>query len=82
MTYQLSIITPNGKLFDDQIEFLKAKGSAGELGILARHAPLITTLKKGVLAINQKIFFAINSGILEADGRGHVVILADDAVPV
>ena len=82
MTYQLSIITPNGKLFDDQIEFLKVKGSAGELGILARHTPFITTLKKGVLAINQKIFFAINSGILEVDGGGHVVILADDAVPV
>ena len=82
--YRLSIITPNGKIFEGLVEFLNAPGTLGALGILPRHTALITTLKKGILSIVQeeaKNFFCINSGVLEVDGNNRVLLLADQAIP-
>lgn len=82
-TYHLSIITPNGKVFDDQVESLVAPGAAGSLGILAGHAPIVVSLKNGLLAVkkeNEERFYAISAGILEVSGQNRVLVLSDYAV--
>ena len=82
-TYNLLIITPNGKVFDDQIEALTAPGSEGYFGVLAHHAPMVALLKKGLLKIKKdasELFFNIESGILEVSSLDHnVLILADQS---
>jgi len=82
-TYPLSIITPNGKVFGGEVEGCVAPGSEGSFGILAQHAPLVTSLNAGILTVKQntqEIYFAISSGICEVNGRGEVLILLDGAM--
>lgn len=82
--YSCLLITPQGKIFDDQVESVLAPGSEGLFEVLASHTPFISTLKKGVLKIvhnAQARLFDIGSGILEVGPTGKVLILADSASP-
>ena len=82
-TYQLSIITPQGKIFDDQIDSLIAPGTEGSFGVLARHAPMASLLTKGILFLKKdgkEIYFAISSGVLEINQQSHVLLLSDYAI--
>jgi F-type H+-transporting ATPase subunit epsilon len=46
-TFDLSLVTPEGPAFEGEVEMLVVPGAAGEIGVLARHAPLVATLKAG-----------------------------------
>jgi len=46
-TFSLSLTTPDGPVFDDEAEMVIVPGAAGEIGVLARHAPLIALLQAG-----------------------------------
>ena len=46
-TFSISLTTPDGAVFDDEAEMVIVPGAAGEIGVLARHAPLIALLKAG-----------------------------------
>jgi len=81
-TYQLSIITPNGKVFDGQVESIVATGMDGSLGVLAGHTPLVVALKNGPLKVKTPTaekFYAVSKGILEVGRQNHVFILSDYA---
>jgi hypothetical protein len=45
--FSLTIVTPEGNVFDGQVEYVSAMGIVGSLGILANHAPMICALKAG-----------------------------------
>ena len=45
--FSISVVTPEGAVFEGDAEMLIVPGAAGEIGVLARHAPLIATLKAG-----------------------------------
>jgi len=80
--YQLSIVTPEGQVFDDQIESLIAPGMEGSFGVLANHAPMVSTLKDGLLKIRrngQESSVNISEGILEVDNEGNVLLLSNTA---
>jgi F-type H+-transporting ATPase subunit epsilon len=81
-TIQLEIVTVEGKIFDDHVNMVIAPGSRGVMGILPRHAPLLTSLDYGELQIKKEgeedQFFAIGGGFMEVQ-PDHVVILADSA---
>ena len=46
-TFSLSLTTPDGAVFDDEAEMVIVPGADGEIGVLARHAPLIALLQAG-----------------------------------
>ena len=46
-TFSISLTTPDGAVFEDEAEMVIVPGAAGEIGVLARHAPLIAMLKAG-----------------------------------
>ena len=46
-TFDVSLVTPDGAAFEGEAEMLIVPGAAGEIGVLARHAPLVATLKAG-----------------------------------
>ena len=80
--YSATVITPQGKLLEEQIEYLSAPGAEGYLGVLANHAPLVVMLIKGILKIQKagtEQFWAITSGVLEVNKKGEVLVLADAA---
>ena len=45
--FSISLTTPDGAVFEDEVEMVIVPGAAGEIGVLARHAPLIALLKAG-----------------------------------
>ena len=45
--FDVSLVTPEGPAFEGEAEMIVVPGAAGEIGVLARHAPLIATLKAG-----------------------------------
>jgi F-type H+-transporting ATPase subunit epsilon len=78
---KLDIVTPEEIVFSDEIDMLVAPGIEGELGILPKHAPLMTVLGIGELVIrkdNSEQYLAIGGGYLEVL-PGRVIVLADAA---
>jgi F-type H+-transporting ATPase subunit epsilon len=50
--FDLSVVTPDGSVFDGQAEMIIVPGQIGDIGVLARHAPLIATLRAGSTRID------------------------------
>ena len=83
MKYTLRVVSVERSLFEGEVEFIIAKGADGELGVLARHAPLMTILKPGPLRIQEiyggeeQVLF-VGGGFLEVLPE-RVTVLADVA---
>jgi F-type H+-transporting ATPase subunit epsilon len=81
--YPLRVVSVERSLFEGEVEFIIANGADGELGVLARHAPLMTILKPGPLRIQEtyagteQILF-VGGGFLEVL-PDRVTVLADVA---
>ncbi len=81
MPFQLSIVTAERTVLNEEVDMVIAPGAAGDLGILARHEPLLTTLKPGELRVLQNgqwDYLAVAGGFMQVDPRG-VTVLADAA---
>jgi F-type H+-transporting ATPase subunit epsilon len=52
-TYKLSLLSPRGKALEGDVEALVAPGLNGDLGVLARHAPLIVALRRGITQVTR-----------------------------
>ena len=80
-TMQLEIVTAERVVYSEEINILVAPGIDGELGILPRHAPLLTALKPGEIRVvkdGEESFMAVSGGFMEVIGN-KVTILADTA---
>lgn len=80
-TQRLEIVTPQRKVFSENVKFLVAPGTDGELGILPDHAPLITSLNIGILRIQQEgknMKVVVSGGFMEVR-NSKVTILATSA---
>ena len=81
MLLRLEIVTMEGVVFAGDVDMVVAPGSAGELGILPRHAPLMTTLSCGELHArrgDETLCFAIGGGFMEVLPY-QVTVMADSA---
>ena len=81
MPMQLNIVTADRTVLTEEVDMVIAPGAAGELGILPRHVPLLTTLKPGELRVLQNgqwDSLAVGGGFMQVDQRG-VTVLADAA---
>lgn len=79
---RLDIVTIERRLYQGEADMVIAPGVDGEMGILPRHAPLITSLNYGELVVRkageEDQFFAIGGGFIEVQPT-QVVVLADVA---
>ncbi|MDH4322328.1 MAG: F0F1 ATP synthase subunit epsilon [Desulfobulbaceae bacterium] len=50
---QLEVVTPKGAVFSDAVDIVTAPGYGGEFGVLANHAPFLSTIKTGVLSFKK-----------------------------
>jgi F-type H+-transporting ATPase subunit epsilon len=84
-TFALSLVTPDGAAFEGEVEMLVVPGDAGEIGVLARHAPLVAMLKAGSTRIyrdrdSQDVLeFATGPGFFKVE-QDRALALVDDAV--
>ncbi len=69
LTFHLTLVTPEKVFFDGQMRSLVAPGGAGSFGVLANHAPLISTLLPGRLVLTspdgKKQVLSIGPGFLD-----------------
>lgn len=84
-TFDLSLVTPEGAAYEGEAEMVVVPGAAGEIGVLARHAPLIATLKAGSVRVYRSIDpeemdeYAVGPGFFQVE-RDRAIALVDDAV--
>lgn len=81
MTIDVHVVSAEGSVYEGTAEMVVAPGELGELGILPRHAPLLTGLRPGELRIRnggQTEYLFVNGGILEVQPH-MVTVLADSA---
>jgi F-type H+-transporting ATPase subunit epsilon len=86
-TFSISLVTPDGAVFDDEAEMIVVPGAAGEIGVLARHAPLIALLNAGSTRIYASVDrdevreFATGPGFFTVE-QDRALALVDTAVDV
>ena len=83
-TFEVSLVTPDGSAYEGEAEMLIVPGQIGEIGVLARHAPLIATLRAGSTRIHpgggaDVIEFATGPGFFQVI-QDRAIALVDDAV--
>ena len=82
-TFRFDLVSPEKLLFSGEVNQVDVPGSEGDFGVLAAHAPLVTTLRPGILVIHgeggaERI--VVNGGFAEVGANG-LTVLADMAVP-
>jgi F-type H+-transporting ATPase subunit epsilon len=83
--FDVSLVTPDGPAFEGEAEMLIVPGAAGEIGVLARHAPLIATLKAGSTRVYLNVDaedvreYATGPGFFKVE-LDRAIALVDDAV--
>ncbi|TML17205.1 MAG: ATP synthase F1 subunit epsilon [Actinobacteria bacterium] len=83
-TFDVSLVTPDGPVFEGEVEMLIVPGADGEIGVLGRHAPLIAMLKAGSTRVHVKRDgevheFATGPGFFKVE-QDRALALVDDAV--
>jgi F-type H+-transporting ATPase subunit epsilon len=84
-TFELSLVTPEGAAFEGEVEMLVVPGDAGEIGVLARHAPLVAMLKAGSTRVyrdrdsGEVVEFATGAGFFKVE-QDRALALVEDAV--
>ncbi|AWI33841.1 ATP synthase F1 subunit epsilon [Helicobacter apodemus] len=84
-TLKLDIVTPEGKIFSNNVKSVTLPGSEGEFGVLPGHVGIVTTLRAGVVEVqrldDKKEMVAINWGYVRVDEQS-VDVLVDGAVDI
>jgi len=82
-TIKLSIVTPNGEIFNNDVKTVTLPGKEGEFGVLPGHASLVSSLTVGVIEIEKKDALkeaiAINWGHVKVS-EDFVDVLVDGAI--
>ena len=81
-TFDLSLVTPEGPAYEGEAEMLIVPGVSGEIGVLARHAPLVAMLKAGEIRVKSGSrwqAFAAGPGYFKVQ-QDRALVLVDDAV--
>jgi F-type H+-transporting ATPase subunit epsilon len=81
---RVDVITPEGAVYGGGAEIVVVPGVAGELGILANHAPLVSSLKPGEMHVTdldgKRHEFATDGGFISVR-RNETLVLVGEAVP-
>jgi len=84
-TFSVSLVTPEGPAFEGDVEMLVVPGADGEIGVLARHAPLVALLNAGSTRVYRErssgdvLEFATGPGFFKVE-QDRALALVDDAV--
>jgi F-type H+-transporting ATPase subunit epsilon len=81
-TLKLEIVTPEAKIYSDDVDMVTLTGSEGELGILPGHVPLMTELCAGEIVARKDqdtVFLAVGDGFVQITGD-RVSVLTDMAI--
>jgi len=81
-TLKLEIVTPEAKIYSEDVEMVTLPGVEGEMGVYPMHVPLMTQVSAGELVARkggQDFFLAIGEGFVEITGE-RVAVMTDMAI--
>ncbi len=82
-TFPVEVLTPEGEVFNDEVEMVSTRTATGSIGILANHTPLLAMLDPAELRLyvsdNEIVSYAQGEGYLQV-AEGRALILVEDAV--
>jgi F-type H+-transporting ATPase subunit epsilon len=82
--FRVEVLTPEGEVFNDEVEMVSTKTSVGSIGVLANHAPVLAMLDPTELRLyvseSDVVSFAQAEGYMQV-ANNHVMILVEEAHP-
>ena len=79
---KIEILTPDSRIYEGEIESVRVPGTKGSFQVLKDHAPIISTLEKGMVRIideaGKELIFEIDGGVIEV--KANKVILLSESV--
>ena len=83
--FTVEVLTPEGEVFNDEVEMLSTFTTVGSIGVLANHQPLLTMLDPTELRLHRSggevLRYAQGEGFLQMSGT-HALVLVDEALPL
>ncbi len=83
--FKVEILTPEGEVFNDEVEMVSTKTAVGSIGLLANHQPLLAMLDPTELRLYKSesdvVRYAQGEGFLQIAGE-HALVLVDEVFPV
>jgi len=83
--FPVEVLTPDGEVFNGEVEMVSTVTTLGQIGILSRHAPLLATLEPTELRLYRTetdvVRFAQAEGYLQL-GDNHALLLLEEAYPI
>ena len=83
--FTVEVLTPEGEVFNDEVEMLSTFTTVGSIGVLANHQPLLTMLDPTELRLHRAggevLRYAQGEGYLQTSGT-HALMVVDEAVPI
>ena len=84
-TFRFELVSPERLMFSGEVSQVDVPGEEGDFGVLAGHAPLVATIRPGVLTIHSEqaapMMVVVRGGFAEVGPTG-VTVLAQEVVPV
>jgi F-type H+-transporting ATPase subunit epsilon len=83
--FKVEVLTPDGEVFNDDVEMISTKTTIGSIGVLAHHQPLLAMLDPTELRLykseSEVVRYAQGEGFLQMTGE-HALVLVDEVFPV
>jgi F-type H+-transporting ATPase subunit epsilon len=83
--FRVEVLTPEGEVFNDEVEMVSTRTTVGSIGVLANHQPLLTMLDPTELRLHRAggevLRYAQGEGFLQTSGT-HALVLVDEIVPL
>ncbi len=83
--FKVEVLTPEGNVFDDEVEMVSTRTTTGSLGVLANHAPLMAILEPTELRLYKSegdvVRFAQGEGYLQVVENSALVLVEDAVAP-
>jgi ATP synthase F1 epsilon subunit len=74
---KITVVTPEGKIFEEDVDFISVPAKSGSMGILPRHVPIIAQLNTGILKLvsdGKPVYIGVCRGYFELlDSRAYVL---------
>ncbi len=84
-SFPVEVLTPEGKVFDDEVEMVSTRTTTGSIGILANHAPLMAILEPTELRLYKSdsdvVRFAQGEGYLQVVDNTALVLVEEAIAP-
>jgi F-type H+-transporting ATPase subunit epsilon len=84
-TFRVEVLTPDGEVFNDDVEMVSTYTTVGSIGVLAHHQPLLAMLDPTELRLykseSEVVRYAQGEGFLQMTGE-HALVLVDEVFPV